>query len=309
MECFNSIRRRPLSQSQSQSSCHRQPGGSCNWAAVKGACNGRFLGPNCHFVCKFELWKCWAWKWEIAANNCWIRTSSSSRAFASYLLRAISQIYCERRKKSLSRVSQDERGVCGGKRRVSAAQIACTSPRPSPRQAQLLQHAPFCSTPTLIHATPVATLAPQRSPVLLTNARPIVAHPLTVDRSAVGGTSTYSLIHQNEYPFSSVPAPAPAPERRSSRLIYLQCRVAFAGESLIVLIGFVSSFRLHKIIVRKRVLLNWKICMSCLYVRSSTASQFSSSAEPLPPSASLRARSLCLLIFHNRPCAIREFQH
>lgn len=192
---------------------------------------------------------------------------------------------------------------------MSAAQIACTSRRPSLRQAQLLQHAPFCSTPTLIHATPVATLAPQRSPVLLTNARPIVAHPLTVDRSAVGGTSTYSLIHQNEYPFSSVPAPAPAPERRSSRLIYLQCRVAFAGESLIVLIGFVSSFRLHKIIVRKRVLLNWKICMSCLYVRSSTASQFSSSAEPLPPSASLRARSLCLLIFHNRPCAIREFQH
>lgn len=51
----------------------------------------------------------------------------------------------------------------------------------------------------------------------------------------------------------------------TSRLIYLQCRVAFAGESLIVLIGFVSSFRLHKIIVRKRVLLNWKICMSCLY--------------------------------------------
>lgn len=62
-----------------QSSCHRQPGGSCNWAAVKGACNGRFLGPNCHFVCKFELWKCWAWKCQMAANNCWIHPSSSSR--------------------------------------------------------------------------------------------------------------------------------------------------------------------------------------------------------------------------------------
>lgn len=139
---------------------------------------------------------------------------------------------------------------------------------------------------------------------LLTNARPIVAHPLTVDRSAVGGTSTYSLIHQNEYPFLSFPAQV----RRSSPFIYLQCRVAFAGESLIVLIGFVSSFRLHKIIVRKRVLLNWKICMSCLYVPSSTASQFSPHLQPpppctvrLPPSASLRAWSLGLLIFHQCP--------
>lgn len=46
----------------------------------------------------------------------------------------------------------------------------------------------------------------------LTNARPIVAHPLTVDRSAVGGTSTYSLIHQNGSPacppFPSHPQPA-----------------------------------------------------------------------------------------------------
>lgn len=136
---------------------------------------------------------------------------------------------------------------------------------------------------------------------LLTNARPIVAHPLTIDRSAVGGTSTYSLIHQNEYPFLSFPAQV----RRSSPFIYLQCRVAFAGESLIVLIGFVSSFRLHKIIVRKRVLLNWKICMSCLYVPSSTASQFSPHLPPctvrLPPSASLRAWSLGLLIFLQCP--------
>lgn len=123
---------------------------------------------------------------------------------------------------------------------------------------------------------------------LLTNARPIVAHPLTVDRSAVGGTSTYSLIHQNEYPFLSFPAQV----RRSSPFIYLQCRVAFAGESLIVLIGFVSSFRLHKIIVRKRVLLNWKICMSCLYVPSSTASQFS---PHLPPPLHGASSSFCLI--------------
>lgn len=106
---------------------------------------------------------------------------------------------------------------------------------------------------------------------LLTNARPIVAHPLTVDRSAVSGTSTYSLIHQIECPYLHVAPLATCPLVCLPLTIYLQCRVAFAVESLIVLIGFVSSFRLHKIIVRKRVLLNWKICMSCL---SSTATLF-----------------------------------
>lgn len=112
----------------------------------------------------------------------------------------------------------------------------------------------------------------------------------------VGGTSTYSLIHQTSTQYPCPPFGRPCSSQHSaSRLIYLQCRVAFAGESLIVLIGFVSSFRLHKIIVRKRVLLNWKICMSCLYyVRSSSPLP---PTPPRSPSAPLRARSLSLLIF------------
>lgn len=103
--------------------------------------------------------------------------------------------------------------------------------------------------------------------------------------TSIDSRSLSSRWHVNLFINSSkrvpVPPSAPASDPCSLRLIYLQCRVAFAGESLIVLIGFVSSFRLHKIIVRKRVLLNWKICMSCLYVPPSTASQFSSIPSPL----------------------------
>lgn len=89
-------------------------------------------------------------------------------------------------------------------------------------------------------------------------------------------------------------ATRPHPSIAIVRTIYLRCRVAFAVESLIVLIGFVSSFRLHKIIVRKRVLLNWKICMSC----PSTSPSRVASVRPLPHGSAVRAWPHGLLIFH-----------
>lgn len=75
-------------------------------------------------------------------------------------------------------------GICG-------VNDAC---QPLPRlvaRLQLLQQ----HTPTLIHATPVATLAPPRDDrnALLTNARPIVAHPLTVDQLSL--SVARQLIH------------------------------------------------------------------------------------------------------------------
>lgn len=177
----------------SSPSCHRQRGSqagrqaaqSCNWAAVKGAGNVRFLGPNCHFVCKFELWKCWAWKWEIAANNCWIRPCSQS------CCRCVVSLACNLAKIymyvcilwAMQEITESS-GICW-------VNDAC---QPLPRLVARLQLLPQ-HTPTLIHATSVATLAPPRDDrnALLTNARPIVAHPLTVDQLSL--SVARQLIH------------------------------------------------------------------------------------------------------------------
>lgn len=134
----------------------------------------------------------------------------------------------------------------------------------------------------------MATLAPQRSSRAPNECTPNCCTSIDSRSLSSRWHVNLSINSSKRVPFLSFPAQV----RRSSPFIYLQCRVAFAGESLIVLIGFVSSFRLHKIIVRKRVLLNWKICMSCLYVPSSTASQFS---PHLPPPLHGASSSFCLI--------------
>lgn len=158
MECFNSIRRRPLSAfvaflPPATGQAGRQAAQSCNWAAVKGAGNVRFLGPNCHFVCKFELWKCWAWKWEIAANNCWIRPCSQScRCCVVSLACNLAKIYMYVCILWAMQEITESSGICW-------VNDAC---QPLPRLVARLQLLPQ-HTPTLIHATSVATLAPQET--------------------------------------------------------------------------------------------------------------------------------------------------